>query len=399
MVWHGYLPDAKPGQLYGYRVYGPWNPQEGHRFNPAKILLDPYARAIGRPHDLGSVALRLRRHERGPARRPSTARPSPRWASSSIDTFDWRGDEPPQTPWHETVIYELHVKGFTALERRDAAGAARHLPRPRLAIRRSQHLRDLGVTAVELMPIHAHADEWRLWRRPGVTNYWGYNTLSFFAPDAPLCGIARAPTEAVREFKTMVRALHARGPRGHPRRRLQPHRRGRSSRARRCRSAASTTRTYYRLMPGRALALRGLHGLRQHAEHAVAGGAAAPHGQPALLGRGDARRRLPLRPRVRARARAARGRSAVGLLRRHRAGPGHLARQADRRAVGRRRGRLSGRATFRRAGPNGTAGTATRCGASGAATRACCRNWRRGSPAAATCTDRRAASRTPASTS
>jgi len=208
-VWHAYLPDARPGQLYGYRVDGPWDPPGGHRFNPAKILLDPYAKVIGR---------RIRWHPSLFGYAPGTdgdgppdlvdSAPYAPLAAVLDPAFTWGTDRRPRTPWHQTVIYELHVKGFTALNTRippELRGRYLGLA-SEPAIR---YLTDLGVTAVELMPIHHHADEWHLVRR-GLTNYWGYNTLSYFAPDLRLSHAA-SPLDSAREFKMMVRALHAAG--------------------------------------------------------------------------------------------------------------------------------------------------------------------------------------------
>ncbi len=207
MVWHAYLPDVRPGQLYGYRVYGPWSPADGHRFNPAKILLDPYARAIGRPMIWNEA---LFGYTPGRENEASTTDNSP-YAPLGVvvdDAFEWGEDRAPRTPWHKTVIYEAHVKGVTALH--DAIPRA--LRGTYLGLASSdaiRHLTSLGVTAVELMPIHQHADEWGLVRR-GLVNYWGYNTLSFFAPDHRFSSSA-SPVDAVRDFKTMVRALHDAG--------------------------------------------------------------------------------------------------------------------------------------------------------------------------------------------
>jgi glycogen operon protein len=210
MVWHGYLPDVRPGQLYGYRVHGPYAPRAGHRFNPAKVLIGPYAKAVGRS---------VRRHDSLFGYR--TGDPE---QDLSIDTrdnaayaplaavvdeaFTWGTDRPPRTPWHETLIYELHVRGFTALNRHVAEG----LRGTYLGVASEpalEHLLKLGVTAVELMPVHHHSDEWHLVQR-GLTNYWGYNTLSYFAPDTRYAA-SPTPLESVREFKMMVRALHAAG--------------------------------------------------------------------------------------------------------------------------------------------------------------------------------------------
>ncbi len=210
MVWHCYLPDVAPGQLYGYRVYGPYDPSAGHRFNPNKVLLDPYAKAIGRMvtwsedlfgYRVGDPAEDLSFDER------DSAATAP--LGLVIDpAFTWGDDRPPKVAWHKTLIYEVHVKGFTKLHpkvfkrhRGTYAGLASEA-----AI---QHLKDLGVTAVELMPVHHHAEDKHLIAN-GLTNYWGYNTLAYFAPDLRYAS-TKAPADAVREFKRMVRALHAAG--------------------------------------------------------------------------------------------------------------------------------------------------------------------------------------------
>jgi glycogen operon protein len=208
-IWHCYLPDAQPGQLYGYRVDGPWDPATGHRFNPAKLLLDPYTKVIGR---------RIRWHPalfayapdtdgEGPAELTDSAPHAP-LAAVLDSSFTWGDDRHPRTPWHQTVIYELHVKGFTALNTKIPA-ALRGTYLGLASEPAIRHLLDLGVTAVELMPVHHHADEWHLVQR-GLTNYWGYNSLSYFAPDLRLAHAAN-PLDSAREFKMMVRALHAAG--------------------------------------------------------------------------------------------------------------------------------------------------------------------------------------------
>ncbi|MGE5175973.1 MAG: glycogen debranching protein GlgX [Hyphomicrobiales bacterium] len=210
MVWHGYVPGIRPGQLYGLRAHGAYDPSTGRRYNPAKVLLDPYAKAIGREtrwgdEDFGYVV--------GGAREDLDADPRDNAASAPlgavIDTaFTWADDRPPRTPWHDSLIYELHVKGFT-----------QRLPGVPDALRGTflglasepaiRHLLDLGVTAVELMPVHHHVMDRPLVAR-GLTNYWGYSTLAYFAPDARYAA-RREPAEHVREFKSMVRALHAAG--------------------------------------------------------------------------------------------------------------------------------------------------------------------------------------------
>ncbi len=209
MVWHGYLPDIRPGQLYGYRVHGPWEPENGHRFNPAKILLDPYAKSIGRPLRWSRrlFAFAAGGDGDGPIDLSDSAPDAP--LAAVIDpAFTWGDDRPPATPWHETTIYELHVKGFSAIDPHippDLRGTYLGLA-TESAI---EHLRALGVSAVELMPVHHHVDEHWLVQR-GLSNYWGYNTLSYFAPDVRYT-TRTSPLAAAREFKMMVRALHAAG--------------------------------------------------------------------------------------------------------------------------------------------------------------------------------------------
>jgi len=210
MVWHGYFPDIRPGQLYGYRVHGPYEPAAGHRFNPNKIVLDPYAKAIGRTLRWGDEMFGYRV---GDAQQDLSFDTRDNAHSAALATviesaFTWGDDRPPRTPWHKMIIYELHVKGFTQLHpdvpdelRGSYAGLASEA-----AI---SHLTSLGVTAVELMPVHHHAIERHLVEK-GLTNYWGYNTLAYFSPDLRYASPLGRP-DAVREFKMMVRALHAAG--------------------------------------------------------------------------------------------------------------------------------------------------------------------------------------------
>jgi glycogen operon protein len=211
MVWHGYLPGIRPGQLYAYRVHGPYEPPAGHRFNPSKVLLDPYAKAIGRTtrwgrfemfgYRVGDPEEDLSKDERDNAAQAPLA--------AVIDpSFTWGNDQPPRTPWHKTVIYELHVKGFT-MRHPDVPEARRGTfagLRSEAAVR---HLVSLGVTAVELMPVHHFVNDRALVER-GLSNYWGYNTLGFFAPAVAYAGGGQ-PEDGVREFKMTVRALHAAG--------------------------------------------------------------------------------------------------------------------------------------------------------------------------------------------
>jgi glycogen operon protein len=209
-VFHGYLPDARPGQFYGYRVHGPYEPEAGHRFNPNKLVLDPYAKAIGRKGHWSDAMFGYRIGD--PAEDLSfDDRDNAAYASLGMvidPAFTWGEDRLPRIPWHKTVIYELHVKGFTKRHpevpeelRGTYAGLTTEA-----AIR---HLVDLGVTTVELMPVHHHLDDRHLIER-GLSNYWGYNSLAFFAPDIRYTA-SSSPGESVRDFKMMVRALHGAG--------------------------------------------------------------------------------------------------------------------------------------------------------------------------------------------
>jgi glycogen operon protein len=206
-VWHARVAGLAPGALYGYRAHGPYMPHEGHRFNPAKLLLDPYARAIS-----GSVAW----HDallggRGPADVEPDGRDSAPYTARSVvvdSAFDWGDDRPPATPWHRTVLYEAHVKGLTA-RHPDLPPALRGTYAGLGAPPVTDYLRDLGVTAVELLPVHHAVPERALVAR-GLTNYWGYNSIGYFAPDSRFAS-AGSQGEQVTEFKAMVRALHRAG--------------------------------------------------------------------------------------------------------------------------------------------------------------------------------------------
>jgi isoamylase len=209
-VWHLYLPDIQPGQLYAYRVYGPYAPDQGHRFNPAKLLIDPYAKAVARSihWDDAMFGYRVDDPAGDLSRDDRDSAPFAPLAAVIDPAFDWQGDRAPATPWHETVIYEAHVKGFTKLHPDvppKLRGTYAGLAHPAVI----EHLQRLGVTAVELMPVHHHAYERYLLDR-GLTNYWGYNTLCFFAPDTRYASNPSA-ADAIVEFKTMVRTLHAAG--------------------------------------------------------------------------------------------------------------------------------------------------------------------------------------------
>jgi isoamylase len=206
-VWHGYLPDARPGTIYGYRVHGPYEPTAGHRFNPNKLLIDPYAKAL-----IGEVkwgpALFGYEMESGDDR-TFDERDSAGFMPKCrvIDpAFTWGEDRPPRTTWDRTVIYELHVKGYTKLNGSvpdHLRGTFRGLASPEVL----KHIRSLGVTAVELLPTHSHVNESYLIDK-GVTNYWGYNTIAFFSPARRYASV---PDFAFAEFKEMVARLHHAG--------------------------------------------------------------------------------------------------------------------------------------------------------------------------------------------
>jgi glycogen operon protein len=210
LVWHGFVPDARPGQLYGFRVHGPYDPAHGHRFNPHKVLLDPYAKVIGREigwademwgYRVGDPAADLSFDERDNAAVATLA-------AVVDDAFTWSDDRRPNIPWHKTLIYELHVKGFTRLHP-DVPEALRGTYSALCCESVLEYLRKLGVTAVELLPVHHFIDDRHLIEKK-LTNYWGYNTLGYFAP-ATRYSSADMPLDTVREFKTMVRNLHAAG--------------------------------------------------------------------------------------------------------------------------------------------------------------------------------------------
>ena len=206
-IWHGALPGIEPGQRYGYRVAGPWTPEQGLRFNPQKLLLDPYARAISGTlvqdpaifgYTVGAPEIRDLLDSAGKVPLSVVV----------DDRFDWQGDRAPRRRWRDTVIYELHVKGMTQLHDRvpePLRGTYAGLATPAV----TDYLRDLGVTAVELLPIHQFLTEPAVAAR-GLTNYWGYNSIGFFAPHAAYSSSGDRG-EQVTEFKEMVRAFHDAG--------------------------------------------------------------------------------------------------------------------------------------------------------------------------------------------
>jgi glycogen operon protein len=207
-TFHGYVPDLQPGTLYGLRVHGPYAPTRGHRCNPSKLLVDPYARAV-----LGEVdwkqplfGYRLGDEHADLTIELSDSAPGAPKAVVVDAGFDWDGDRRPETPWRKTIIYEAHVRGLTMRHPQVPAalrGTYAGLAHPAVIA----HLKHLGVTAIELLPVHEYANDGFL-EDKALSNYWGYNTLAFFAPEQRYAA-DRAPGGAVREFKQMVKALHA----------------------------------------------------------------------------------------------------------------------------------------------------------------------------------------------
>src|SRR3954471_18364853 len=209
-VWHVFLPDLKPGQLYGYRVEGPYKPREGHRFNSTNLLIDPYAKAIAGPviwgdelfgYRIGNPDQDLVADDRDDA----AGVPKSVVINSA---FDWGMDAPPKTPMSQTVIYEAHVKGFSQVWKdlpEELRGTYAGLGSS-VAI---EYFKKLGITAVELLPVHQHVDDRHLVEK-GLTNYWGYNTIGFFAPHYEYSS-SGVLGQQVREFKSMVKNLHAAG--------------------------------------------------------------------------------------------------------------------------------------------------------------------------------------------
>ncbi|MFH8786429.1 glycogen debranching protein GlgX [Streptomyces roseoverticillatus] len=212
-IWHGFVPGVLPGRRYGYRVHGRWDPWTGARWNPAKLLLDPYARAVDGdfslpPEVYGHVRDWPQQHVADTVRDERDSAPYVPKGVVVADGDDWADDQRPKTPWPDSVIYELHVRGFTKLHPgvpEELRGTYAGLGHPAAVA----HLVRLGVTAVELLPVHQFAHEDHLLRR-GLRNYWGYNSIGYFAPHA---GYAATGTDGrqVGEFKRMVRALHAAG--------------------------------------------------------------------------------------------------------------------------------------------------------------------------------------------
>ncbi len=206
-TFHGYVEGLHPGQLYGFRAHGPWDPGHGQRFNPAKLLADPYALAFsGKYRFHPAIFAHVGRDDM--VRNDEDSAPFVPKSVIVDDRFDWGGDAPPATPWGDTVIYEAHVKGMTAQHPQvppHLRGTYMGMSHPSVI----EHLLSLGVTAVELMPVHQFVHETHLLER-GLTNYWGYNSLGFFAPHGAYSSTG-SRGQQVSEFKRMVKDLHAAG--------------------------------------------------------------------------------------------------------------------------------------------------------------------------------------------
>ncbi len=207
-IWHVYIPGLKPGQLYGYRVDGPYEPENGHRFNRNKLLIDPYTKALAGTVEWNESLFSYKMGEEDLTFSESDSAPYvPK--SVVIDTnFDWEGDTFPKIPYNHTIVYETHVKGFTQLHPEipeEIRGTYAALGHP-VTIK---YLKELGVTAVELMPIHSFINDSHLIEK-GLKNYWGYNSIGFFSPDAEYSS-SGVRGEQVTEFKTMVKELHKAG--------------------------------------------------------------------------------------------------------------------------------------------------------------------------------------------
>ena len=299
-VWHCYLPDARPGQFYGYRVHGLYEPQRGHRFNAAKLLIDPYAKAI-----TGAIPWSNHLFAYKVGETLDDLEPDPDNSAGGVpksvvidSAFTWGDDGPLNVPYNRTIIYECHVKGLT-MRHPDVPPELRGTYLGLCSAPMLEYFQSLGVTALELLPVHQSVVDRHLAER-GLTNYWGYNTIGFFAPDVRYA--TRGLGNQVHEFKTMVMTLHAAGlevildvvynhtGEGQPPR---PH-------------AVDEGDRQLGVLPaggGEPASLHGFHRHRQLAQHAAPAHHAARDGLVALLGGRDACGRVPVRSRAGARAR------------------------------------------------------------------------------------------------
>lgn len=209
-IWHVFLPHVAPGQLYGYRVYGPYKPEEGLRFNPNKLLIDPYAKAIAGIINWSDALFGYEVGHPDEDLSFSTLDSAPFIPKSVVidNRFDWQDDKAPKIPYHKSIIYETHVKGFTKLHR-EIPEAIRGTYAAMAHPVTINYLKELGITAVELMPVHHFVSDRHL-QEKGLSNYWGYNTIGFFAPDARYSSSGVNGGQVI-EFKNLVKALHAAG--------------------------------------------------------------------------------------------------------------------------------------------------------------------------------------------
>ncbi len=207
-VWHGYLPGVEPGQRYGYRVDGPYDPAQGLRCNPTKLLIDPYAKALDGPVQWDEAVFGYRFGD-ADSRNDTDSAPYVPKSVVVNPFFDWGSDRPPKIPYNETVIYEAHVRGLTVRHPEipeDLRGTYSGVAHPAMI----EHLQRLGVTAIELMPCHQYVNDHHL-EEQGLSNYWGYNTIGFLAPHHGYAAEGHRPGAQVPEFKAMVRDLHDAG--------------------------------------------------------------------------------------------------------------------------------------------------------------------------------------------
>ena len=333
--WHCYLPGVGPGQMYGYRVHGPYEPERGLRFNPAKLLVDPYATAVAGdvkwdepifPYVMGGAEEdRARDDCDDAAGMPKSVVTNP--------YFDWEGDRRPNTPLSESVIYEVHVKGFTQTNP-DVAESVRGTYAGLVAPASLRHLKNLGITAVELLPVHDFLDDKHLIDK-GLKNYWGYNTTNFFSPAARYSSSGDSG-EQVNEFKAMVKALHREG--------IEVildvvynHTSEGNHMGPMLSFRGVDNPTYYRLVADDQ---------RFYMDYTGTGNSLNVRHPQVLKLIMDSLRYWAIEmhvdgfrfeSRIHARARTARRRPSLGILRYHQSRPGALAAQADRRTVGRGR--------------------------------------------------------------
>ena len=336
-VFHGFVGGIGPGTRYGLRVHGPWDPARGHVFNPAKLLVDPYARALDRAFAFDPI--QCARRADGSRCSVDSAPTVPR--AVAMEALPPAPDVRPRVPWNSTVVYELHVRGFTRTHP-DVPEALRGTCAALAHPAAIEHLVRLGVTTVELMPVAAWVDERHLVRL-GLSNYWGYNPVALLAPDPRL-----APGGTT-ELRAGSRRAAGRRHRGHPRRRAEPHRR-RRRRGADAVAARDRQRDVLSAAARRSGELRRRRRLRQHAGARPPAGAAPGDGRTAPLGAGLRGRRLPVRPRDDARTTGRRLRPGSAAAAGDRTGSRVARAEAHRRTLGHRAGRLPRRRVPRRLG-------------------------------------------------